>query len=78
MPREKRPRENNEVKLLPANSFRYLQLNTKPRVDSHEFSDDLVIGSDGKGAVVSINTDHDSQELDLKALEAGALPIHFI
>ncbi|MBI4166839.1 MAG: DUF2283 domain-containing protein [Acidobacteria bacterium] len=47
---------------------------TVPSADSRQNADGLVIDFDAEGNVVGIDIDHASQKLDLKTLEAVALP----
>jgi uncharacterized protein YuzE len=53
----------------------YIDLNSKPSADSREIADGLVIDFDAEGNVVGIDVDHASTNLDLKTLEAVALPL---
>ena len=52
----------------------YIDLNSRPAADSREMADGLVIDFDAEGNVVGIDIDRASQKLDLKTLEAVALP----
>ncbi len=52
----------------------YIDLNSKPGADSLEIADGLVVDFDSEGNVVGIDIEHTSQKLDLKTLEAVALP----
>ena len=52
----------------------YIELNTKPSVDSKEVSDGLVIDLDLAGNIVGIDIQHASKKLELDTLETTALP----
>lgn len=52
----------------------YIDLNSRPSADSRQMAEGLVIDFDAEGNVVGIDIDHASQKLDLKTLEAVALP----
>ncbi len=58
----------------PETDSLYIDLKSKPSVDSREIADGLVIDFDAEGNVVGIDIDHASQKLDLKTLEAVSLP----
>ncbi len=52
----------------------YIDLNSRPSVDSREIQEGLVIDLDAKGRVVGIDIQHASEVLDLSTLETEALP----
>jgi uncharacterized protein YuzE len=52
----------------------YIDLNTRPSVDSREIQDGLVIDLDANGQIVGIDIQHASQVLDLDTLETESLP----
>ena len=58
----------------PETDSLYIDLNSRPSADSREIADGLVIDFDAEGNIVGIDIDHASQKLDLKTLEAVALP----
>jgi len=58
----------------PETDSLYIDLNSKPSADSREIADGLVADFDAEGNIVGIDIDHPSQKLDLKTLEAIALP----
>jgi uncharacterized protein YuzE len=58
----------------PETDSLYIDLNSRPSVDSREIADGLVIDLDSEGNVVGIDIDQASKKLDLKTLEAIALP----
>ncbi len=58
----------------PETDSLYIDLNSKPSADSREIAEGPVIDFDAEGNVVGIDIDHASQKLDLKTLEAIALP----
>lgn len=53
----------------------YIDLNTRPSVDSREIQEGLVIDFDAKGHVVGIDIQHASEILDLATLETESLPV---
>ena len=53
----------------------YIDLNSRPGVDSREIEDGLVIDFDEAGRVVGIDIQHASKVLDLTSLEAESLPL---
>jgi len=58
----------------PETDSLYIDLNARPGSDSREIADGLVVDFDAEGNVVGIDIEHASQKLDLKTLEAIALP----
>ncbi len=52
----------------------YIDLNSRPSVDSREIQEGLVIDLDAKGRIVGIDIQHASEVLDLSTLETEALP----
>lgn len=59
----------------PETDSLYIELNTKPGVDSHEIADGLVVDVDANGDPVGIDIDGASRKLDLTTLEAIDLPL---
>ena len=58
----------------PETDSLYIDLNSKPSVDSREIVSGLVADFDAEGNVVGLDIDHASQKLDLKTLETVSLP----
>jgi uncharacterized protein YuzE len=58
----------------PETDSLYIELNSKPSADSQEISDSLVVDFDAEGRVVGLDIQHASETLDLRTLEAEALP----
>jgi len=58
----------------PETDSLYINLNSRPSADSREIADGLVIDFDAQGSIVGIDIDHASTKLDLKTVEAVALP----
>lgn len=58
----------------PETDSLYIDLNARFSVDSREIADGLVIDFDGDGNPVGIDIDRASEKLDLRTLEAVALP----
>jgi uncharacterized protein YuzE len=52
----------------------YIDLNSKPSVDSREIVDGLVADFDEKGNLVGLDIEHASEKLDLQTLETVSLP----
>lgn len=52
----------------------YIDLNSRPSVDSREIQDGVVIDVDAKGKIVGIDIQHASEVMDLATLEADSLP----
>ncbi|HUK23043.1 MAG TPA: DUF2283 domain-containing protein [Terriglobales bacterium] len=52
----------------------YIDLNSRPSVDSREIQEGVVIDLDAKGKIVGIDIQHASEVLDLASLEADSLP----
>ena len=52
----------------------YIDLSSRPSVDSQEIAKGLVIDFDAAGNVTGIDIDHASKNLDLKTLETESLP----
>lgn len=59
----------------PETDSLYLDLNSRPGVDSREIVEGLVAGFDADGNIVGIDIDHASQKMDLKTLDTVALPV---
>ena len=64
-----------ETPYYPDTDSLYIDLNSKPGVDSREIVEGLVADFDADGNIVGIDIDHASQKLDLKTLETVALPV---
>ena len=58
----------------PETDSLYIDLNSRPSVDSREIVDGLVADFDGDGNVVGLDIEHASKKLDLQILEAVSLP----
>ena len=58
----------------PETDSLYIDLNSRPSADSREITDGLVADFDAEGNIVGIDIDQASKKLDLKTLEAIALP----
>ena len=59
----------------PETDFLYIDLNSRPGVDSREIVEGLVADFDADGNIVGIDIDHASQKIDLKTLDTVALPV---
>jgi uncharacterized protein YuzE len=53
----------------------YIDLNSRPSVDSREIQEGVVIDLDAKGKIVGIDIQHASEVLDLASLETDSLPL---
>ncbi len=58
----------------PETDSLYIDLNSRPSADAREIADGLVADFDAEGNIVGIDSDQASKKLDLKTLEAIALP----
>ena len=61
----------------PETDSLYIDLNSKPGVDSREIVDGLVADLDAAGNVVGLDIQHASEKLDLQTVEAVSLPAPF-
>jgi uncharacterized protein YuzE len=52
----------------------YIDLNSRPCVDSREIQDGVVIDVDAGGKIVGIDLQHASEIMDLGTLDADSLP----
>jgi len=52
----------------------YIELNSRPSVESREITAGLVVDLDDAGDVVGFDIDHAATKLDLTTLEAESLP----
>jgi len=59
----------------PETDSLYIELNPKPSADSRIIAEGVVADFDEAGNIVGIDIDHASQKLDLKTLDAVALPV---
>jgi uncharacterized protein YuzE len=53
----------------------YIDLNTRPSVDSREIQDGIVVDVDASGQIVGIDIQYASKIIDLATLETGSLPL---
>ncbi len=58
----------------PETDSLYIDLNSRPSADSREIADGLVADFGAEGNIVGIDIDQASKKLDLRTLEAVALP----
>ncbi len=58
----------------PETDSLYIELNLNPSADSRIVAEGVVADFDEAGNIVGIDIDHASQKLDLKTVEAVALP----
>ena len=63
-----------KLQFYPETDSLYIDLSSKPSVDSREIVSGLVADFDAEGNIVGLDIDHASQKLDLKTLEAVSLP----
>ena len=64
-----------KLQYYPETDSLYIDLNSNPSADSREIADGLVIDFDAEGNIVGIDVNHASKKLDLRTLEAVALPL---
>lgn len=53
----------------------YIDLSSRPSVESQEVSEGVVIDYDAEGTLVGIDIDHASQKLDLGELVTSHIPL---
>ena len=53
----------------------YIDLADRPAADSAEVRDGVVLDFDEAGALVGIDVQHASKQMDLSSLEVNALPV---
>ena len=53
----------------------YIDLSSRPSVDSVEISDGVVVDYDANGKITGIDIDHASENLDLAELTTSHLPV---
>ena len=53
----------------------YIDLSSKPSVDSREVSDGVVLDYDEDGNIVGIDIDHASTKLEIEELVLGKMPL---
>ena len=53
----------------------YIELSSRPGVDTREIADGLVADLDAEGSIVGLDIDSASKKLDLATLETVALPV---
>ena len=58
----------------PETDSLYIELNSRPSADSRIVVEGIVADFDADGNIVGIDIDHASQKLDLRTVEAVALP----
>jgi uncharacterized protein YuzE len=58
----------------PETDTLYIDLNSKPSIDSRIIVEGIVADFDADGNIVGIDIDHASQKLDLRSVETVALP----
>ena len=63
-----------KLQYYPETDSLYIDLNSRPSVDSREIVEGLVADLDAQGNVVGLDIQHASEKLDLQTLEAVALP----
>ena len=63
-----------KVSYYPETDSLYIDLSSKPSVDSREVSDGVVLDYDAEGNLVGIDIDHASVKLDIKELILSRLP----
>ncbi len=66
--------EQMKLHYYPETDSLYIDLNSKPSVDSREIVPGLVADFDAEGNVVGLDIDSASQKLDLESLETTSLP----
>jgi len=63
-----------QLNYYPRTDSLYIDLSSKPSVDSREVSDGIVLDYDAHGDLVGIDIDHASQKLEIKEIILSKLP----
>jgi len=63
-----------QLNYYPRTDSLYIDLSSKPSVDSREVSDGIVLDYDADGDLVGIDIDHASQKLEIKEIILSKLP----
>ena len=63
-----------QLNYYPPTDSLYIDLSSKPSVDSREVSDGIVLDYDAHGDLVGIDIDHASQKLEIKEIILSKLP----
>ena len=63
-----------KLNYYPRTDSLYIDLSSKPSVDSREVSDGIVLDYDAHGDLVGIDIDHASQKLEIKEIILSKLP----
>ena len=63
-----------KLKYYPDTDSLYIDLSSKPSVDSREISDGVVLDYDANGNLVGIDIDNASRKLDLKEVVLSKIP----
>lgn len=53
----------------------YIELSSKPSVDSREVAPNVVLDFDNQGNLIGIDIDHASKFVNLSHIEANSLPV---
>ena len=63
-----------KVNYCPETDSLYIDLSSKPSVDSREVSDGVVLDYDAEGNLVGIDIDHASVKLEIKEIIVSKFP----
>jgi uncharacterized protein YuzE len=63
-----------ELNYYPETDSLYIDLSSKPSVDSREVSDGVVLDYDAEGNLVGIDIDHASLKLEIKEIIVSKFP----
>jgi len=63
-----------KVNYYPETDSLYIDLSSKPSVDSREVSDGVVLDYDAEGNLVGIDIDHASLKLEIKEIIVSKFP----
>ena len=64
-----------KLKYYPETDSLYIDLTSKPSVESKEVSEGVVLDYDAEGNLVGIDIDNASKKLELKELTLSRLPV---
>ena len=64
-----------KINYYPETDSLYIDLSSKPSIESREISEGIIIDYDSEGNIVGIDIDNAAEKVDLKELTLNNLPI---
>lgn len=64
-----------KLNYYPETDSLYIDLSSRPSVESQEVSEGVVLDYDAEGNIVGIDIDHASRKLDLSEVVANHIPV---